>query len=255
MTSTESVPTPHDPVAHILTDTTTWLLDYLQITAPWPSAVWSSSAQPQHLSSLAMQTVLNSWADHLGFPGIVSSAVLCPVLFLPICHEHLAYKMCQQWSSCLALLPFSRERDELGQTAAQAANQLCKSELSLSHTGNCNWSCRSQPCITRLVTPVGAVVSSFWQPWAVWKKDDEGWTSSYIFSKVKRQEQGPWVTGHRKIWKSMRGSEQMMGATVLDISRLCVTDFWSKQREREVRVVCKLEEQSSGSSVCGRFGY
>lgn len=52
-----SVPTSHDPVAHILTDTTTWLLDYLQITAPWPSAVWNSSAQSQHLSSLAMQTV------------------------------------------------------------------------------------------------------------------------------------------------------------------------------------------------------
>lgn len=54
--------------------------------------------------------------------------------------------------------------------------------------------------------------------------------------------------------KHLRCSEQMMGATALDISRLRVRDFWSKPRQT-VRVFCNLEEASSGSRVCGRFGY
>ena len=41
--------------------------------------------------------------------------------------------------------------------------------------------------------------------------------------------------------KHLRSSEQMIGATALDISRLHVRDFWSKSRWR-ASVFCNSEE-------------
>lgn len=88
------------------------------------------------------------------------------------------------------------------QSLSAVKQQLCKAGPCLmwgTATGDADW----RSCITRIVSPWGTGGFFLWEPWgATWRRGEGWWTSFCNMSKVKKQE-GLWVAGHRKTWKSV----------------------------------------------------